>query len=115
MLGCKPCATQIASGSKHSSLDDTPLSDHQAYQIIVGALQYITLTRLDLRYVVNHARHFMANPITAGCPTIHCSTTGFCIYFGDNLISSGSKKKPTVARASAEDEYKALATSASEI
>nr|XP_018630523.1 uncharacterized mitochondrial protein AtMg00810-like [Nicotiana tomentosiformis] len=126
MLGCKPCATQIASGSKLSALDGTPPSDPQAYRSTVGALQYITLTRPDLSYAVNHACQFMANPITihdqclkrilrAGCPTIHRSTTGFCIYFGDNLISWRSKKKPTVARASAEAEYKALAITASEI
>lgn len=64
MLGCKPCATQIASGSKLSALDGTPPSDPQAYRSTVGALQYITLTRPDLRYAVNHACQFMANPIT---------------------------------------------------
>lgn len=61
MLGCKPCATQIASGSQLSALDGTPPSDPQAYRSTVGALQYITLTRPDLRYA---ACQFMANPIT---------------------------------------------------
>nr|XP_018625677.1 uncharacterized mitochondrial protein AtMg00810-like [Nicotiana tomentosiformis] len=123
MLGCKPYATQIASGSKLSALDGTPPSDTQAYQSIVGALQYITLTRPDLRYAVMHlyflialSQHiFLLLLCGAGCPTIRRSTTGFCIYFGDNLISWGSKKKPTVVRASAEAEYKALAITASEI
>ncbi|XP_070015860.1 uncharacterized mitochondrial protein AtMg00810-like [Nicotiana sylvestris] len=55
MLGCKHCVTQIASGSKLSALDGTPPSNPQAYQSTIGALQYITLTRPDLRYAVNHA------------------------------------------------------------
>ncbi|KAK2986127.1 hypothetical protein RJ640_024676 [Escallonia rubra] len=50
-----------------------------------------------------------------GCPLTRRSTTGYCTFLGGNCISWSAKKQPTVARSSAEAEYRALASTAAEI
>jgi hypothetical protein len=44
-----------------------------------------------------------------------CSTTGFAIYMGDNLLSWGAKKQATVSRSTAKAEYRALASTTAEL
>ena len=42
-------------------------------------------------------------------PTDRHSTTSFCFFFGDSLISLYSKKQQIVSRSSTKDEYRAMA------
>jgi hypothetical protein len=42
------------------------------------------------------------------------STSGYCVFLGDNLLSWSSKRQPTLSRSSAEAEYRGVAIVVSE-
>ena len=61
-LLAKPCSSPVAAGTKLSQDDSTPLVDVTTYRSLVGALQYLTMTRPDLTYAVNQVCQFMHQP-----------------------------------------------------
>ena len=118
--------TPVNTHAKLSATEGAPVADATEYRSLAGALQYLTLTRPDLAYVVQQVCLFMHDPhkphlvlikrilryvkgtlttglhigvgsirsLTAyfdqdwaGCLDSRRSTSGFCIFLGDNLVS----------------------------
>ncbi|KAJ9564595.1 LOW QUALITY PROTEIN: hypothetical protein OSB04_000561, partial [Centaurea solstitialis] len=85
-------------------------------------LPHFNALKRILRYLkgtLSHGLHIKASAVDrlvaysdadwAGCPTTRRSTSGFCIYLGDNLVSWSSKRQHVVSRSSAEAEYRGIA------
>ncbi|XP_049374845.1 uncharacterized mitochondrial protein AtMg00810-like [Solanum verrucosum] len=59
MHTCKPICTPLASRTSISLLDGELLSDPSEYRSMVGALQYLTMTRPNIFFAVNVVSQFM--------------------------------------------------------
>jgi hypothetical protein len=64
MMMAKSCTTPMAVTDRLSKTSGTLLSSTDAtqYRSIVGALQYVTLTRPDISYSVNKVCQFLHSP-----------------------------------------------------
>jgi hypothetical protein len=64
MMSCNPASTPIANTKKLSREEGTLLSDKDStqYRSLLGALQYVTLTKLDIAYAVNKVCQFLNSP-----------------------------------------------------
>jgi hypothetical protein len=62
MQHCSPCKTPCVPHVRLSATEGTPLTDVLAYRSLVGALHYLTFTRLDLSFAVHQVCQFMNAP-----------------------------------------------------
>jgi hypothetical protein len=64
VTACKPAPTLLSYRTKISAHDGVPLSPEDAtrYRNIVSALQYLTLTRLDILFSVNKVCQYLHSP-----------------------------------------------------
>lgn len=72
MLQAKGLPTPMTSGLKISSQDGVSIENAQLYRSIVGALQYVTVTRPELAYSVYKVCQFMQRPTDERWKVVKC-------------------------------------------
>ncbi|KAK2989204.1 hypothetical protein RJ640_001433 [Escallonia rubra] len=92
MVDSKPIANPMAPKSFSLKNKDSLFHDPTLFRSIVGGLQYLTMTRPDLSYAINVVCQHMHRPTQAAF-----------------------QKQSTVARSSAEAEYRAMASTTAEL
>jgi hypothetical protein len=50
----------------------------------------------------------------ASCPTTRKSTSGYCVFLSNNILSWSSERQPTLSRSSVEVEYRGVANAVAE-
>jgi len=72
MSKCKPSPTPLSASEKLSIHEGVSLGteDSTKYRSIVGALQYLTLTRPDLAFAVNKVCQFLHTPTSEHWTTV---------------------------------------------
>nr|GEY69397.1 putative reverse transcriptase, RNA-dependent DNA polymerase, Gag-polypeptide of LTR copia-type [Tanacetum cinerariifolium] len=102
--------TKLDKGEEEARVDATQ------YQRLVGRLLYLQATRLDVIYAVNVLSQFVSDPrqnhLEAAKRVLR---TGYLLLFSGSPISWKTKKQSVVSRSSAEAEYRAMASTVSEI
>ncbi|GJV85068.1 ribonuclease H-like domain-containing protein [Tanacetum coccineum] len=116
MLNCNPCRTLVDTEKKLGP-EGSPVTDPTLYRSLAGALQYLTFTRPDLSYAVQHLCLYMHDPrephlnvikLVLRCKATRRSTSGYCVFLGDNLLTWSFKRQDTLSRSSAEAEYRGV-------
>nr|GEU42808.1 hypothetical protein [Tanacetum cinerariifolium] len=114
ILGIELCCTPTG----------TPLEDPSAYRKLVGRLLYLTMTRPDISYAIQHLSQFVSS-----CKDAYMKAATHLLRYLKGTISKGlfypiqphlqitghsfvswkTKKQPTVTRSSTEAKYRAMA------
>ncbi|GJZ84793.1 ribonuclease H-like domain-containing protein [Tanacetum coccineum] len=103
--------------------EGSPVTDPTLYRSLVGALQYLTFTRPNLLYAVQQLCLYMHDPRephlnamkrVLRCPATRQSTSGYCVFLGDNLLTWSSKSQDMLSRSSAKAEYRRVANAVAE-
>nr|GEW32332.1 hypothetical protein [Tanacetum cinerariifolium] len=114
MVTCNPSWTPVDIESK-LGLKGVPVKDPTLYSNLAEGLQYLTFTRPDLSYAVHHICLYMHDPrephfvALKRCPSTCMSTSGYCVFLRDNILSWSAKRQHTIFRSSAEVEYQGVA------
>ncbi|KAJ1698879.1 hypothetical protein LUZ63_007391 [Rhynchospora breviuscula] len=89
MIKAQPVPTPMAVNTSLSKYDGDPFHDPKLYRAVVGALQYVTITRPDITFPVNKCSQFMHNPTTS-----HWSAVKRILRYLNGTIHLGLSFKP---------------------
>ncbi|GJV70942.1 ribonuclease H-like domain-containing protein [Tanacetum coccineum] len=114
---CNPCKTPMDTESKHGSDGDPqirlymhdPRDPH--FTALKHILRYVRGTidnGLQLHVSSTSQLTTYTDVDWAGCPVTRRSTSGYCVFLGDNLLSWSAKRHVTLSCSSAEAEYRGI-------
>nr|GEV13145.1 ribonuclease H-like domain-containing protein [Tanacetum cinerariifolium] len=119
MVGCNSSRTPVFTESKLGD-DGDLVSDLTLYRSLAGSLQILRYVRGTLDYGLQLFASSTTSLVAysdvdwAGCPITRRSTSGYCVFLGNNLLSWSSKRQPTLSRSSAKAEYHGVANAVAE-
>ncbi|GKC56040.1 ribonuclease H-like domain-containing protein [Tanacetum coccineum] len=121
MVTCNPSQTPVDIESKLGP-EGAPIQNPTLYCNLAGVpISYFYRSRFVLcsSGTLDLGLHLYASSTTSlvgytdadwlGCPSTRMSTSGYCVFLGDNLLSWSAKRQHTLSRSSAEDEYQGVA------
>nr|GFB26028.1 hypothetical protein [Tanacetum cinerariifolium] len=110
MQNCNPCKTPVDFESKLGSDGDPTLYRSLAGELYI--LRYVHGT-LDYGLRLHVSSTIQLTTYTdvdwAGCPATLRSTSGYCVFLGDNLLSWSAKRQVTLSCSSAKAIYRSVA------
>ncbi|GKC68057.1 ribonuclease H-like domain-containing protein [Tanacetum coccineum] len=115
-LNCNPTRTPVDTKSKLGPEGILFVYMHDRQELHLAALKRILsyvqgILEFGLRLYASSGSSLVAysNANWAGCPATHLSTSGYCVFLDNNILSWSSKRQQTLSRSSAEDEYRGVA------
>ncbi|XP_021757509.1 uncharacterized protein LOC110722552 [Chenopodium quinoa] len=106
MDNCKPVVTPVDTKSKLGAHDGEPMKDPSLYRSLADISK--ALQTMDYTYTVLLLRDLFHTQIRR-------STSRYCVYLGDNLVSWSTKRQATLSKSNAEAEYRGVANVVSEL
>ncbi|GJS73534.1 ribonuclease H-like domain-containing protein [Tanacetum coccineum] len=120
MQHCNPCKTPVDTESKLGS-DGDPVRTPTLYRSLAGpfhvfcANDSVGLLNMELSFCYHPtSQSLLIQCDWAGCPVTRRSTSGYCVFLGDNLLSWSAKRQVTLSHSSAKAEYRGVANVAAE-
>ncbi|GJX53348.1 ribonuclease H-like domain-containing protein [Tanacetum coccineum] len=99
------CAVQQVCLYMHDPKEPYLIALKQILRYICGTLDYgLQLYSSSTSSLVSYS-----DEDWAGCPTTRRSTSGYCVFLGNNLLSWSSKRQYTLSRSSVEADYRGVA------
>ncbi|GJU50730.1 retrovirus-related pol polyprotein from transposon TNT 1-94 [Tanacetum coccineum] len=128
MTSCDSIVTPMATKHLDADLSGTPI-DQTKYHSMVGALMYLTASRLDIVHASCYCTRYQARPTEKHLIAVKrifrylkhtinmglCTSGGIQFLGGDKLVSWSSKKQDCTSMSSAEAEYVSLSACCAQV
>lgn len=92
MLGCKPLKLSLDQNLKISKDEGTSLSKSSTYRRLIGRLLYLTISRLDLGFVVQLLSQFMDKPSSTHLAAVYKVLRYIKAAHGQRIFLSSSSQ-----------------------